>query len=154
MAHPGSTGTADRVMRGRRARMSLAALVVGDAVLAGVALGFTAGRGPDHPSRRETVVVTTAPSPLASVDGKGAMSADVVAATNPTPSPSTTTTTGAPAPAPSSTTSAPTTTSLPAEVAETPSTTAPTGTTAPTTTTLAPEPTAPTAAPRGDGVSG
>ncbi len=141
-------------MHGRRARMSLAALVVGDAVLAGVALGFTAGRGPDHPSRHETVVVTTAPSPLASNDGNGAMPAGVVAATNVGPSPASTRTTGAPPPPPSTTTSAPTTTSVPAEVAETPSTSAPPGATAPTTTTLAPEPTAPTAAPRGGDVSG
>lgn len=143
-------------MRGRRARMSLAALVVGDAVLAGVALGFSADRGSDQPSQRETVVVTSAPS-LPPPDGNGAMpAANVVATGSGGPSPASTPTTGAPAPGPSTTTRATTTTSMPAEVAETPSssTTAPPGSTTTTTsTTPAPAPTPPTAAP-GGGVRG
>ena len=139
-------------MRGRRARMSLAALVVGDAVLAGVALGFTADRGSDQPSERETVVVTSGASSLPPTDGNGAMpAADVVAATNAAPSPGSTPTTGAPVPGASSTTRATTTSSMPAEVAETPSsTTVPPDTTTTTSTTLAPEPTIPTAAQGGD----
>jgi hypothetical protein len=131
--------------------MSLAALVVGDAVLAGVALGFTADRGSDEPSQRETVVVTSGAS-LPPTDGNGALpAADVVAATNAAPSPASTPTTGTPVPDPSSTTRAPTTSSMPAEVAETPSTTAaPPDTTTTTSTTLAPDPTALTAAQRGE----
>ena len=143
-------------MRGRRARMSLAALVVGDAVLAGVALGFSAGRGTDQPSQRETVVVTSAPS-LSPPDGNGALPAvDVAVAGNGAPSPASTPTTATTAPGPSSTTRATTTTSMPAEIAETPSSTTtalPGTTTSTTSTTLAPEPTRPTAAP-GGGVSG
>jgi hypothetical protein len=143
-------------MRGRRARMSLAALVVGDAVLAGVALGFSADRGSDQPSQRETVVVTSGASSPSPPDGNRATPAPAVAADlNGTSSPATTPTTGAPVPAPSSTTAATTTSSVPAEVAETPSssTTTPPATTAPTSTTLAPDPTTPTAA-RGGGLNG
>jgi hypothetical protein len=132
--------------------MSLAALVVGDAVLAGVALGFVADRRPDQVVRPETVVVTTAPSPLSPGDADGAMPAGVVAATNAGPPPASTTTTSAPAPTSSSTTSATTTSSVPADVAETPTTSVPDTTTTTTTTTVAPAPTGP-AGPSGGDVS-
>jgi len=140
MAHPGRAT--------RRARFSLAALVVGDAVLAGLALGFAVNGGGDPEPNRETVVITTAPPSVPAAAGNGPAPADVVAATGGTPAPSSTTTSRGPAVVSPSTSTAITSTE-PHEAAETPSstTTEPPSTTEPVTTTVVPEPTEPSVPP-------
>jgi hypothetical protein len=138
MAHPGRAT--------RRARFSLAALVVGDAVLGGLALGFAFRPATSPLPGKETVVVTSAPPSLPGTAGDGPEAADVVAAAGgPSPSPTTTTSTRAAASIPPSTT---TSTTVPPAAAESPSTTtAPDTTESTTTTTGAPEPTDPPAPP-------